>query len=261
MADKQPASGGHSQQQQDSAPWQPWRMYQTRGLSLCVLLLLFTAATWALLVRDCLLLMRTMECLFQSFAGQATFGHGDTISPVERMLVCTAFCTGIVTRPCLSLCATPHVEVEVYPRHGCTSNSCDTLMKTPAACTSQAQLLQKGEAVRCCVEAEVCVLWLPGNHVPAVPPPRHPPQLIQAYAPYGTAAGNLSDRTLTPDLSAMFDKGFLKSPRAAARSPRVKRKSPAAGSTKVHLACQHDSFFMSLPPGIHYTQIVIQAVQ
>ena len=203
--------------------------------------------------------MRTMECLFQSFAGQAMFGHGNTASPVERMLVCTASCAGVVTRPCLSLWVTPHVQIE--PRHGCTSNSCDTLMTTPAAYASQAQLFQKAEAVKCCVEAEVCVLWLPGNHVPAVPPPRHPPQLIQAYAPYGTAAGNLTDRTLTPDLSAMFNKGFLKSPRAAARSPRVKQKSPAAGSTKVHLACQHDSFFMSLPPGIHCTQTVIQAVQ
>ncbi|KAL0050639.1 hypothetical protein WJX82_003908 [Trebouxia sp. C0006] len=58
----------------------------------------------------------------------------------------------------------------------------------------------------------------------------HPSARVGSAPPYPypartTDAGTPTDRSLSPDLSAMFDKGFLKTPRAAARSPRPKRRA------------------------------------
>ncbi len=58
----------------------------------------------------------------------------------------------------------------------------------------------------------------------------HPPARVGSAPPYPypahtTDASTPTDRSLSPDLSAMFDKGFLKTPRAAARSPRPKRRA------------------------------------
>ncbi|KAL0021454.1 hypothetical protein WJX79_002812 [Trebouxia sp. C0005] len=61
----------------------------------------------------------------------------------------------------------------------------------------------------------------------------HPPARVGSAPPYpypahATDASTPTDRSLSPDLSAMFDKGFLKAPRAAARSPRPKRRARPA---------------------------------
>jgi len=58
----------------------------------------------------------------------------------------------------------------------------------------------------------------------------HPPARVGSAPPYpypahATDASTPTDRSLSPDLSAMFDKGLLKTPRAAARSPRPKRRA------------------------------------
>jgi len=61
----------------------------------------------------------------------------------------------------------------------------------------------------------------------------HPPARVGSAPPYpypahATDASTPTDRSLSPDLSAMFDKGFLKTPRAAARSPRPKHRARPA---------------------------------
>lgn len=59
-------------------------------------------------------------------------------------------------------------------------------------------------------------------------PPSYPSPAFRA-----TVSSPL-DSSLSPDLSAMFDKGFLKSPRAVARSPRPKRRAKVLQVCDVH---------------------------
>lgn len=67
--------------------------------------------------------------------------------------------------------------------------------------------------------------YLSGGEMYAHPPARVGSAPPYPYPAHATDASTPTDRSLSPDLSAMFDKGFLKTPRAAARSPRPKRRA------------------------------------
>ncbi len=65
--------------------------------------------------------------------------------------------------------------------------------------------------------------------------PSHSPSKVPAepYHTYGAVDSSPTDRSLSPDLSAMFSKDFLKSPRATVKSPRAKRKAPLSAHMQV----------------------------
>ncbi|KAL0032035.1 hypothetical protein WJX77_001643 [Trebouxia sp. C0004] len=84
-------------------------------------------------------------------------------------------------------------------------------------------------------QARVAAPWQPwrmyqtrGGEMYAHSPARLGSAPPYPYPAHATDASTPTDRSLSPDLSAMFDKGFLKTPRAAAKSPRPKRRARPA---------------------------------